>query len=114
MTSAQTTPAPADTDPECPLVARPIAFDAIDRATWDRLFAATPRATSFSRWTVHRAWWDAYGETAHEQYLAVAARSDPETIVGIVPLMHRHAVEPDDAASATMLRHSALDRKSVV
>ncbi|MFI5253973.1 MAG: GNAT family N-acetyltransferase [Candidatus Limnocylindrales bacterium] len=105
MTSAQTTSAPADTDPECPSVARPIAFDAIGRATWDRLFAATPGATSFSRWTVHRAWWDAYGETAHEQYLAVAARGDPDTIVGIVPLMHRHAVEPGDAASATRLRH---------
>jgi CelD/BcsL family acetyltransferase involved in cellulose biosynthesis len=106
MTTAQTTHAPADTDPECPLVARPVAFAAIERATWDRLFAATSGATSFSRWTVHRAWWDAYGDTAHEQYLAVAARSDPATVVGIVPLMHRHEVEPGDAASATMLRHT--------
>jgi CelD/BcsL family acetyltransferase involved in cellulose biosynthesis len=106
MTTAQTSNAPADTDPECPLVARPVAFGTIDRATWDRLFAATEGATSFSRWTVHRAWWDAYGDTAHEQYLAVVARSDPATVVGIVPLMHRHEVEPGDAATATMLRHT--------
>ena len=106
MTIARTKPAPADSDPECPLVARPVAFDAIDRATWDRLFAATSRVTSFSRWTVHRAWWDAYGDTAHAEYLAVAARSDPGTLRGIVPLMHRHEVEPQDAATATTLRHS--------
>ncbi len=105
MSTTQTQPAPSATDPECPLVARPVAFAAIERATWDRLLAASARATSFSRWNVHRAWWDAYGSTAHEQYLLVAERSDPERIRGIVPLMHRHEVEPEDAATATMLRH---------
>jgi CelD/BcsL family acetyltransferase involved in cellulose biosynthesis len=95
------------------LVARPVAFDAIDRVTWDRLFAATTRASSFSLWTVHRAWWDAYGDTAHEQYLAVVARSDPGSLRGIVPLMHRHEVEPDDAATATKLRHAPLAARPV-
>ncbi|MGH2407817.1 MAG: GNAT family N-acetyltransferase [Candidatus Limnocylindrales bacterium] len=105
MPTTQTQPAPSATDPECPLVARSVAFDAIDRATWHRLFAASARATSFSRWNVHRAWWDAYGGTAHEQYLLVVDRADPESVRGIVPLMHRHEVEPEDAATATMLRH---------
>ncbi len=74
-------------------------------AAWDRLLGVTARPTPFSRWTVHRAWWDAYGSTAHEQYL-VCARAEPgaagfaaDDIVAIVPLMHRHEVEPEDAAS---------------
>ena len=64
-------------EPACPLVARPVAFEAIPRAAWDRLLAATPAATAFSRWTVHRAWWDAYGSTAHEQYLVCVAADAP-------------------------------------
>lgn len=85
------------------------------RVAWDRLFAISPAATPFSRWTLHRAWWDAYGATAHEQYLAVVesdavevpvAELDPESIRGIVPLMHRHEVEPQDAVTATALRRS--------
>jgi len=106
VTTPQTASAPADTEPDCPLVALPVAFEAIPRATWERLFARTARATSFSRWTVHRAWWDAYAATAHEQYLAVVERADPATIRAIVPLMHRHEVEPQDAATATSLRHA--------
>jgi len=43
------------------LICRPLAFDQIARSDWDRLFAATPGATPFARWTVHRAWWEAYG-----------------------------------------------------
>jgi Acetyltransferase (GNAT) domain len=92
----------------------PIPFAAIPRRAWDRLVAATPSATPFSRWTFHRAWWDAYGSTAHEQYLAFVAPGDsasapdpiarPDDILGIVPLMHRHEVEPTDAATATVLR----------
>jgi CelD/BcsL family acetyltransferase involved in cellulose biosynthesis len=108
----QTASAPADTDPDCPLVARPVAFDAIPRMAWDRLLATTPAATAFSRWTLHRAWWDAYGSTAHEQYLVcvddeapAGAELDPAAIRAIAPLMHRHEVEPDDAATATRMRH---------
>ena len=41
-----------------------VAFEAIPRADWDALLAVTARPTPFSRWTFHRAWWDAYGEMA--------------------------------------------------
>ena len=81
-------------------------FDALDPATWDALAAASPWATPFARWGVHRAWWDAYGANAHEQTLVVVdpAAPDPEAPVAIVPLMHRHEVEPDDAILRTRLR----------
>ena len=64
-------------------------------------------ATPFAAWAFHRAWWDAYSDNAHEQTLvAVApgaeAGADP---VAIVPLMHRHEVEPGDAELHTTLRH---------
>ena len=98
------------------LVCHSVPFDAIPRDAWDRLLAATPAATPFSRWTLHRAWWDAYGDTAHEQYLCLTAgdgaapdgseEADPDDLVAIVPLMHRHEVEPTDAATATALRRS--------
>jgi hypothetical protein len=88
------------------LVARPIAFDDIPREAWDRLVTLTPAATPFSDWTVHRAWWDAYAATAHQQYIACFHSPDPAAgICAIVPLMHRHEVEPEDAATATALRH---------
>jgi CelD/BcsL family acetyltransferase involved in cellulose biosynthesis len=64
-----------------------------------------PWATPFSRHCVQRAWWDAYGATAHDQTLIVADEADPETIVGIVPLMHRHELEPGDVAARTTIRH---------
>ena len=93
------------------LVAAPVALHDIPRSAWDRLLAQTPAASPFSRWSLHAAWWDAYGVTSHEQYLvcvpvarAGAALSDPDAIVGILPLMHRHEVEPDDAATHTALR----------
>ncbi|MEP7379055.1 MAG: GNAT family N-acetyltransferase [Chloroflexota bacterium] len=90
------------------LVARPVAFADIPRATWDRLLAATESRTPFSRWTLHRAWWDAYGGTAHEQYLVVgpagATAEDFDAAVAIVPLMHRHEIEPDDAKCRTSVR----------
>ena len=81
-------------------------FDAIDPGAWDTLAAGTPWATPFARWAVHRAWWDAYGTNAHEQTIVVVdpAASDPEAPVAIVPLMHRHEVEPDDAILRTRLR----------
>lgn len=100
------------------LACQTVPFDAIPRTAWDRLLAATPVATPFSRWTLHRAWWDAYGDTAHQQYLCLTAPDacpapgatdislDPEGLIAIVPLMHRHEVEPTDAATATALRRS--------
>jgi hypothetical protein len=96
------------------------AFDSIPRETWDRLAAGNPWATPFSGWAFHRAWWDAYGANAHEQTIvivddgaAVDARpegdADPTPdaqLLAIVPLMHRHEVEPTDAATHTTLRHT--------
>jgi len=92
--------------PEGRLVARRQAFGTIPRSTWDELASRTPWATPFSRWAFHRAWWDAYGDTAHDETIVVFA-SGPSGggPIGIVPLMHRHFAEPDDAAQATELRH---------
>ncbi len=84
-------------------------LDAIDRSTWDRLAAATPWATPFSAWAFHRAWWDAYRENAHEETTVVldpTAGPDADP-VGIIPLMHRHEVEPTDVERHTTLRHGA-------
>jgi len=83
-----------------------LPFDAISPATWDALAAASPWATPFSRWAVHRAWWDAYGANAHEQTMVVTdhAAADRDEPLAIVPLMHRHEVEPDDAILRTRLR----------
>ncbi|HEY5435813.1 MAG TPA: hypothetical protein VIK13_11320, partial [Candidatus Limnocylindrales bacterium] len=100
-------------------------FDAISPATWDALAGATPWATPFSRWGVQRAWWDAYGANAHDQTLVVVddAASDDAPPVAIVPLMHRHEVEPDDAILRTRMRGAghaapltpvAPDRKAVL
>jgi hypothetical protein len=86
------------------LTVRALPFDEIARADWDRLLAATPAATPFARWSFHRAWWDAYGTTAHEQYLTFAADDAPDQIRAIVPLMHRHYVEPQDEGTRTVLR----------
>ncbi|HEX5591113.1 MAG TPA: GNAT family N-acetyltransferase [Candidatus Limnocylindrales bacterium] len=108
-----------DTEPACPeapsttltatsrLRIVPSELAAIPRATWDALVDATPTATPFSAWAFHRAWWDAYGENAHEQTLVAVRDGDEDAtnIVAIVPLMHRHEVEPGDAALHTTLRH---------
>jgi CelD/BcsL family acetyltransferase involved in cellulose biosynthesis len=107
-------------DPDCPdatsepvarqvavrrrLVARCADLDGIGRTTWDSLASRTPWATPFSRWAFHRAWWDAYGSTAHDETLVVVDEGSGEA-VGIGPLMHRHFTEPDDVATATQLRH---------
>jgi CelD/BcsL family acetyltransferase involved in cellulose biosynthesis len=98
-------------------VARRVPFEEIPRDAWERLLARTAAATPFSRWTLHRAWWDAYGATAHEQYLVCVPPDPPyvrsgmlespprsEDVRAIVPLMHRHEVEPEDAATATEIR----------
>ncbi len=80
----------------------------IPRESWDALAALTPWATPFSGWAFQRAWWDAYAENAHEETLLVCAYgpagSEP---VAIVPLMHRHEVEPGDALIHTTMRHGA-------
>ncbi len=92
------------------LEARPVHFADIPRSCWERLVSVTPAATPFARWTFQRAWWDAYGDSAHEQYLVVlpsdsaADRIDWELVRAIVPLMHRHEVEPDDIINRTILR----------
>ena len=87
------------------LVATRRAFASIPEERWDALADRTPWATPFSRHCVQRAWWDAYGATAHDQTLIVADEVAPERIVGIVPLMHRHELEPGDVAARTTIRH---------
>jgi CelD/BcsL family acetyltransferase involved in cellulose biosynthesis len=84
------------------------AFDTVDAATWDTLVARNPWATPFSRWAFHRAWWDAFGENAHEETLVFVPADGPDDAapVAIVPLMHRHEVEPGDVELATKMRHA--------
>jgi CelD/BcsL family acetyltransferase involved in cellulose biosynthesis len=80
----------------------------IPAATWDALAARTPWATPFSAWAFQRAWWDAFGDNAHEETLLVCADGpDGDAPVAIVPLMHRHEVEPSDALTHTTIRHGA-------
>ena len=80
-------------------------FDDFSRETWDRLAGKNPWATPFSAWGFHRAWWDAYGENAHDQTLAIVCPDDGDRLVAIVPLMHRHVVEVGDAEVHTSMRH---------
>lgn len=80
----------------------------IPRDAWDRLAALNPWATPFSRWAFQRAWWDAYGDNAHEETLLVCSDGSAGTEpIGIVPLMHRHEVEPADELTHTTMRHEA-------
>ena len=81
-------------------------FASVAAATWDALAACNPWATPFSSWAFHRAWWDAYGENAHEEtvVLVPAGAADDAEPVAIVPLMHRHEVEPGDLELATTMR----------
>jgi CelD/BcsL family acetyltransferase involved in cellulose biosynthesis len=90
------------------LVAVRRPFDSISRPTWDAIAGRNPRATPFARHAFHRAWWDAYGGTAHDQTTLVLDpdRSESEPLA-IVPLMHRHEVEPTDAATHTTMRHGS-------
>ena len=102
-------PAELPTAHDAVLDARPVTFADIPRTTWDRLLARTHSPTPFSRWTFHRAWWDAYGDTAHEQYLVCLPAGHGTTIDwsaarAIVPLMHRHEIEPDDVECRTSVR----------
>jgi CelD/BcsL family acetyltransferase involved in cellulose biosynthesis len=89
------------------LVARRRAFDSVAPETWDALADRAPAVTPFSRYCVQRAWWDAYGEAAHDQTLVVVDEAAPDVIVGIAPLMHRHELEPGDLAARTTIRHQA-------
>lgn len=91
------------------LVAVRAPFESVSAATWDALAERNPWATPFSRWAFHRSWWDAYGTNAHDETMLVL---DPDRgydaePIGIVPLMHRHEVEPSDAAGQTTLRHGS-------
>jgi CelD/BcsL family acetyltransferase involved in cellulose biosynthesis len=111
----------AEAEPACPepedptrrgaerrpsLIAERRPFEAIDRDVWDRLAARTPWATPFARWEFHRAWWDAYGASAHDQTVVVLDADGPaDDLLAVVPRMHRHQVEPTDAATASMMRH---------
>jgi CelD/BcsL family acetyltransferase involved in cellulose biosynthesis len=113
-----------DAEPACPGVAeapttegpqeRPLRaerrpFETIQEATWNGLAALNPWATPFSEWAFHRAWWDAYGENAHEQTVVVVDAAAPPGAepVAIVPLMHRHEVETRDALTRTTMRPGA-------
>jgi Acetyltransferase (GNAT) domain len=83
------------------------SFDEFSRESWDRLAGRNPWATPFSAWGFHRAWWDAYGENAHDQTLAIVCPDDGDRLVAIVPLMHRHVVEVGDAEVHTSMRHGS-------
>jgi CelD/BcsL family acetyltransferase involved in cellulose biosynthesis len=107
-------PGPAEASPRtdrapAALRAERRPFDDFSRETWDALVARTPSATPFSTWAFQRAWWDAYAANAHDETLALVpadapAGADP---IAIVPLMHRHEVEPSDALTHTRMRHGS-------
>jgi CelD/BcsL family acetyltransferase involved in cellulose biosynthesis len=80
-------------------------FGAISADVWDGLLARTPGRTPFSQHCIQQSWWQAYGDTAHDETLVVHDVAAPETIVGIAPLMHRHELEPGDLEARTALRH---------
>jgi CelD/BcsL family acetyltransferase involved in cellulose biosynthesis len=96
-------PAPLDSR----LRAEQRTFDSVRAEVWDALAAANPWATPFSRWAFHRAWWDAYSGSAHDQTLVVVDPAAPNRPVAIVPLMHRHEVEPTDEANEAHMRHGS-------
>jgi CelD/BcsL family acetyltransferase involved in cellulose biosynthesis len=105
-------PPTTTSEPACnaPLTLRAVRrhFAEVDPATWDALAAANPAATPFSAWAFHRAWWDGFGDNAHEETLVLVpsdARDDADP-VAIVPLMHRHEVEPRDVDLHTTIRHA--------
>jgi len=81
----------------------PRRFDDVSREAWDSVATANPWATPFSGWAFQRAWWDAYGGSAHDQTLTVVDGESGE-LVAIVPLMHRHEVEATDVATHTKMR----------
>ena len=84
------------------------AFGDVDPVVWEALVAANPWATPFSHWAFHRAWWDAYGDNAHEETLVLVPADGPDDAppLAIIPLMHRHEVEARDVELQTSLRHA--------
>jgi CelD/BcsL family acetyltransferase involved in cellulose biosynthesis len=83
-------------------------FGSVRPEVWDGLAQATPWSTPFSRSAFHRAWWDAYAGSAHDQTVVVVDAAAPNAPpVAIVPLMHRHEVEPADEATHTTIRHGS-------
>jgi CelD/BcsL family acetyltransferase involved in cellulose biosynthesis len=100
-------PAQTETPPARRLRIRRTTIGDIAPATWDGLAARSPYATPFSRWAFHRAWWDGYGATAHEETLLVEDPAAPagSALLAILPLMHRYEVEPGDAEGRSTIRH---------
>jgi CelD/BcsL family acetyltransferase involved in cellulose biosynthesis len=86
------------------------SIDDIPQATWDSLAHRSPWSTPFSGWAFQRAWWDAYRANAHEETLVfVPSDAGPAAEpLAILPLMHRHEVEPNDAPLHTKMRHGAV------
>ena len=99
-----------------PLRAVRRAFDRVEPAAWDALADANPWATPFSRWAFHRAWWDGYGATAHEETVVLVPVDAPDDAppVAIAPLMHRHEVEPSDVELHTAIRHAGGEQLTPV
>ena len=111
------TPPTLAADPPCPPAAsaderipasselrvQRVSIADVSRETWDSAAARNPWATPFSGWAFQRAWWDAYGANAHEETLVLRRADAPADAepVAIVPLMHRHEVEPSDAVTHT-------------
>jgi CelD/BcsL family acetyltransferase involved in cellulose biosynthesis len=117
------TPPTLAADPPCPPAAsaderipasselrvQRVSIADVSRETWDAAVARNPWATPFSGWAFQHAWWDAYGANAHEETLVLRRADAPADAepVAIVPLMHRHEVEPSDAVTHTRMRHGA-------
>jgi CelD/BcsL family acetyltransferase involved in cellulose biosynthesis len=78
----------------------------IPRETWDALASRNPWSTPFSGWAFQRASWDGYGANAHQDTLAIVPGDAPVggDPIAIVPLMHRHEMEPGDELVHTSLR----------
>lgn len=98
MNTSATAPGP-DQRASAPIEVLSVPFEAIPRSDWDSLVAVSARPTPFSRWTFHRAWWDAYGSTAEPRYL-VACQPDRSGIKAILPLMMRSAPAGPEAGPA--------------
>lgn len=97
-----------------PLDVRPATLSGVEPADWDALAARTPWATPFSRWAIHRAWWDGYGSTAEEVTLLLTDPAAGGRPVAIVPLMRRHEVEPTDREAHTALRTDSDEELTAV
>jgi len=116
QTTARTqTEYPTTRHAEAALRADRCSFDVIPRETWDRLASANPWSTPFSSWAFQRAWWDAYGRSAHDETLVVrpidstGGDLDAAEPIAIVPLMHRHEVEASDAMTSSKIRHGDVN-----